>query len=347
MERKKSDMFVKNVNPYYDQNFFTFFFQLGKRFIEGIQGKLSVSDLASDEIQILVLLAIAISGALVGCFLVLRKMVMLANALSHTILIGIVMAFLFTKESIFDQSHSSGALNMQAMLLASLFTGIATAFLTQFLTKTVRLQEDASIGLVFTTLFALGVILVTLLTRNVHIGTEVVMGNVDALHWNDLRLVYTILFLNVALIFLFFKEYQITTFDSGLSKALGFSIVFFDYLLMIQVSATVVGAFRAVGVLMVLAFLTGPALTARLLTHDLKRMLFLASLIGSLSAVSGVALCRHILSFYGVALSTAGVVVCVMVLFYLLSMILAPEQGVIATILHRHKMTLQISKKDS
>ena len=330
-------MLAKNINPYYDQNFFGFFIQLFKRVGQGLSGNLSPVDLASDEIQMLVLFAVAVSAALVGCFLILRKMSMLANALSHTILIGIIIAFLITRESMTDHG-STGTLDIRAMLIASLFTGIGTAFLTQFLTKVVRLQEDASIGLVFTTLFALGIILVTLLTRNVHIGTEVVMGNVDALHWNDCHLVYTILLLNAALIIFFLKEYKITTFDSGLSQALGFSTLFFDYLLMIQVSATAVGAFRAVGVLMVLAFLTGPALTARLLTHDLKKMLLLAIALGSLASVVGVALSRHILTVYGVALSTAGVVVCVIVFLYLLSMIFSPERGIISYFQFRKKI---------
>src|SRR5262249_25416847 len=151
-----------------------------------------------------------------------------------------------------------------------------TTFLADFLTKHARLQEDASIGIVFTSLFALGVILVTLLTRSAHIGTEILMGNVDALAYTDLKLVALALVLNAGLFLLFYKEYLISTFDPGLSKALGISSLFFNYLLMIQVSATAIGGFRAVGVLMMLALMTGPPLTARLLTHDLKKMLLLS-----------------------------------------------------------------------
>ncbi|MBA3817098.1 MAG: metal ABC transporter permease, partial [Parachlamydiaceae bacterium] len=91
----------------------------------------------------------------------------------------------------------------------------------------------------------------------------------------------------------------------------------FNYLLMILVSATAIAAFRAVGVLMVLAFMTGPALTARLLTHDLKYMLALAACIGTGASVIGVALSRHLLSAYGIALSTAGIVVCTILIIYL------------------------------
>jgi manganese/zinc/iron transport system permease protein len=247
-------------------------------------------------------------------------MTMLANSLSHTILLGIVVAFVLTRDGLIARSEGHvEPINIQAMLLAALAMGLLTAFLTEFLTKTVRLQEDASTGIVFTSLFALGIILVTLLTRDVHIGTEVVMGNVDALHFDDFKLTAVILALNALLFILFFKEFKMTTFDPGLAAAFGISTVFFNYLLMVQASATIIGAFRAVGVLMVLAFITGPVLTARLLTHDLKKMLFLAIGLGCAASIIGVALSRHILTVYETALSTAGVVVCTIVVIFIVA----------------------------
>ncbi len=303
-------------NPYSGDTFIDFFVTFLQRIWGFITGTLTTADLVTDEVQILVLVGVACSAAFVGAFLILRKMTMLANSLSHTILIGIVIAYLMTRNGIFAQEGHEGSINIQAMLLASLIMGVLTAFLTEFLTHVARLQEDASTGVVFTTLFALGIVLVTLLTRNAHIGTEVVMGNVDALQKDDCKLVGVILILNVFLFCLFFKEFKITTFDPGLAVALGISTTFFNYLLMVQVSATAIGAFRAVGVLMVLAFMTGPPLTARLLTHDLKRLLWLSALIGSIASVIGVALARHFLSAYDIALSTGGVVVCVIILLY-------------------------------
>lgn len=307
------------INPYSDQSFFGFFQQLFIRLYGFISGQLSSKDLVSDEIQLIVLIAIAVSAGLVGTFLVLRKMTMLANSLSHTILLGIVAAFILTKNSILDTTGHYQPINIQVMLLAALVVGILTAFLTEFLTKTVRLQEDASTGIVFTSLFALGIVLVTLLTRSAHIGTEVVMGNIDALHLDDCKLVLVILGINILITILFFKEYKITTFDPALAQALGISITFFNYLLMVQASATVVGGFRAVGVLMILAFITGPVLAARFLTDHLTRLLGLAIGIGCLASLLGVALSRHFLSVYGIALSTSGVVVCVIVILFLLA----------------------------
>jgi manganese/zinc/iron transport system permease protein len=301
-------------NPYYNQTFFSFFLQFFMRIWAFIRGDLGLHELASDEIQIFVLIGVSTSAALVGTFLVLRRMTMLANALSHTILLGIAIAFFFAGGS---ESH----LPLKAMLVASLGMGLVTAFLTQWLTKVGRLQEDASTGLVFTTLFAMGIILVTVLTKGAHIGLEAIMGNVDALHTDDLKFVYLILSGNILLFLLFFKGFKITTFDPALAHALGFSTIFFNYLLMLQVSATVIGAFRAVGVLMVLAFITGPALTARLLTNHLKTMLISAACIGTLSSIVGVALSRHLLTTTGAALSTAGIVVCTILLIYVLTLI--------------------------
>lgn len=306
-------------NPYSGQAFFGFFVQLILRFFQFMTGRISVEDFTTDEVQILVLMGVAASSALVGTFLILRKMTMLANSLSHTILVGIVIAFFWTYGIGDHLNPSKEQIDIHILLIASLIMGIVTAFLTEFLTKGAHLQEDASTGIVFTSLFAVGVIAVTLLTRNAHIGTEAVMGNVDALQVSDCRLVYLVLTINIVIFFIFFKEFKITTFDPGLSSSFGFRPAFFSYLLMTQVSLTAISAFRAVGVLMVLAFITGPVLTARLLTNELKKMLVFSVGIGILSSFVGVALSRHVLTVYGIPLSTAGVVVCVIIFFYLVT----------------------------
>jgi manganese/zinc/iron transport system permease protein len=143
------------------------------------------------------------------------------------------------------------------------------------------------------------------------------MGNVDSLQLKDCKLVNLILVINLVTVMLFYKEFKITTFDQGLSLALGISPILYNYLLMTLVSATAISAFRAVGVLMVLSFITGPPLTARLLTHNLKTMIILAIGIGMSASITGVALSRHLLTAYGIALSTGGLVVCLLVLFFI------------------------------
>lgn len=297
---------IAYANPYSNQTFLGFFVTLISRLL----GLLSGDDLslATDEVQVLVLGAIAVSGGLIGTFLVLRQMAMLANSLSHTILVGIVFAYYLMLK---DGAAMHGPLPLSALLVASLVMGLLTTFLTQGMSQLFRLQADASTGLVFSSLFALGIVLVTLLLRSAHIGSEVVMGNADGLTSADIPAVYVVLALNVISLLLFFKEFKITSFDPGLARSVGISVPFFTYLLMTQVSLTTVAAFRAVGVLMLLAFLTGPPLTARFLTHRLKVQIALSCLLGLIAALIGVALSRHLYSVYDLAVSTGGLVVCV------------------------------------
>lgn len=317
------------MNPYYGQNFLEFFLVLFQRLRGIFTGNLP---LATDELQMAVLIGVSVSTAMVGTFLVLRRMAMLANSLSHSILLGIVLTFLLSHGAgmVIDATHTHASLNFQLLFLAAIATGFVTSFLTEFLTKTVKLQEDASIGLVFNTFFSLGVILVTVYTRNVHLGTEAVMGNVDALHPDDLRLVGMIAAVNLILFLLLYRGYKITTFDPQLSTALGYRPTIYNYLLMLQVSITCVGAFRAVGVLLVLVFLTGSPLIARRLTHRLRTMLILATLVSVGASVMAVALTRHLLSVYGLPLSTSGVVVCIILLFFVLTLLFAPKTGEVA-----------------
>lgn len=303
-------------NPYFNTTFFEFFSVLLQRLFLFITGQIPITALSSDEVQLVVLALISATSALLGTFLILRRMTMLANALSHTILIGIVGVFLF---GMMNETAYSFHFDMKAMMIASIGVGLLTTFSTHFLTKYMRLQQDASIGLVFTVLFSLGILLLTVLSRDAHIGSEVVMGNVDALHIDDCALAFYVLIINLFLVVLFYKEYVLTTFDGALATSLGFSTLFFDYLLMLQCSATVVSGFRAVGVLMILALLTIPPLIARLFTHELKKMIALSVGIGILVSTIGVALSRHLLTSYGMALSTAGLIVALLALLFAFS----------------------------
>jgi manganese/zinc/iron transport system permease protein len=243
---------------------------------------------------------------------------MLANSLSHTVLLGIILAYLLTLTSI-QEGHF---IDLKILIMGAFIAGLLTTVLTQVLTHFVKLQEDASVGLVFTTLFALAVVLVTLFTRSAHIGTEAIMGNVDALHIDDLGLVLFVALFNLIPIIFLFKEYQVTTFDPSFAKIVGISPGFFNYLLMVQVAATAIGAFRAVGVLLFLAFLVGPPLSARLWTHKLKTLIFLSMGIGIFCSLIGVALSRHILTTSRFPVSTAGLVVVCIALFYFISLLL-------------------------
>ena len=302
------------MNPYFGADLLTFFPLFFSRLARFITGDLPLSEAAPDEVQIAVLVLVALSCACIGVFLVLTKMTMLANALSHTILPGLVIAYLMSVALL-------SSLDLQALLWASLITGLLTVSATQLSTYLFKLQEDASIGLVSTTMVAIGVILVTLFTRSTHLGVEAVMGNVDALHPSDVRLVLGIFCIIAPLIALFFKEFKIIAFDSPFARTQGFSPQLWRYILMFLTAMTVIGAFRAVGILLVLSLLVGPVLTARLFTHRLKFLILAAAALGSGASCLSVALCRHCLSVYHTPLSTAGILSTLLSLIYALSLL--------------------------
>ena len=325
------------MSPYWKADFFGFFVTLFQRFGGWITGSFP-SEIASDELQILILSLVAFSCSLVGAFLVLRKMTMLANSLSHTLLLGIVIAFFLFSRSM------DGTMDLKIFTIASLLTAAMTTFLTQWLTRGLKISEDASIGLIFSTLFALGITFVTLFTKNAHIGTEIVMGNVDVLQPEDLKINFFLALFNLSLFTLFFRKYLITTLDPSFSKSLGVSSSVFHYLLMLQTAATAIGAFRAVGVILVLAFLVAPYLTARFFSDRLSTLLVLSPLIGISSSVIGVALSRHFLTVYQTPLSTGGIVVCVLLFFFFLAFFFAPKKGLLAEWIYLRYRKSQIRK---
>jgi manganese/zinc/iron transport system permease protein len=300
------------MNPYFDNNFFGFLMTLFERLIFFFQGK--ELRLAADEIQLLTLMAVSSSCALIGTFLIYRKMTMLANSLSHTLLLGIVVAYLLSEAQDFT------TLSLGSFVLASFLSSLLTAGLTVFLTKTAKLQEDASTGVVFSSLFALGIVLVTIYSRNTHLSQEAVMGNVDALHISDLHLSFFVFLINLVVIFLFYKELVLTTFDPEYAKVLGVSTFLMNVIVVFLCSLTAVGAFRSVGVLMVLSFITAPPLIARVFVKTLRGMILVSCGVGCLISLIGVAFSRHLFTEAHLALSTGGVVVSLMssLLFFVL-----------------------------
>ncbi len=267
----------------------------------------------TDAIQMGVLCAIAISCGLLAPFLVLKRMAMFANSLSHTILLGIAIAFLFT----------GSLFSLSSLLLGALLAAFMTAFFTGGLIRWFRLQEDASIGLVFTAFFALGITVVTLFTRDVHLGIETVMGNADIVQIGDLKQALLLIGVNLVAVVLFYRQFQLISFDQNLAKTLSIPSSFFHFLLLFLVATTCIGAFRAVGVLLVLAFLVGPFLIARLFCHRLAWLLFWTPFVGAATSIFGVLLSRLLLNIFNLSLSTGGLTVILIGLFYVFAKCIA------------------------
>ncbi len=277
------------------------------------------------EIQLIAVVT-AVACALVGSFLVLRRMALMSDAISHAILLGIVLAFFLTHD-----------LASPLLLAAAALTGVLTVSLVELLHGTGLVKEDASIGLVFPVLFSLGVILITRYAGDVHLDTDAVLlgelvfapfDRVELLGFDfgprAFYLMAAILAVNLAALGAFYKELKLATFDPGLAAALGFAPGLIHYGLMLLVSVTAVGAFEAVGSVLVVALMIAPPAAAYLLTDRLSRLLVVASGLGAASAVGGYWLAHALdASIAGSMATTSG-------LLFGAAFLLAPGRGLLA-----------------
>ncbi|MDX2303427.1 MAG: metal ABC transporter permease [Microscillaceae bacterium] len=231
---------------------------------------------------------VAACCSLLGCFLLLRKMAMVGDAISHAVLPGIVIAYLLA------QNRDS-----LPMLMGAGVFGVLVTVLIETLHKQGKMQIDAAIGVSFTWLFAIGVILISLYAGQVDLDQDCVLygeiAYVPLDTWNIANReiprtvgILSILLLGIiAFIVLGYKALFVTTFDEVFAASMGISTAFWHYALMSAVSFTTVMSFEAVGAILVVAFLVGPPSIAYLLTDNLRWMLVLSLLLGILTAITG------------------------------------------------------------
>jgi manganese/zinc/iron transport system permease protein len=221
---------------------------------------------------------VTIACVIPGCFLVLRKMTMFGDAISHAVLPGIVASYML-----------SGSIGGWPMILGATSIGLALTWIIEFIHKRMRVSADASIGISYTFLFALGLILVSAFTQQTDLDQDCVLYGEIALVPFDLgwmgipRQIWIAAILNMLLIAVLvvgYRGFWISTFDASYATVAGLSAVFWHYLLMAMVSLSTVTAFESVGAIMVVSLLTGPAATAALFSKSLPRMLFLSATIG-------------------------------------------------------------------
>ena len=290
------------------------------------------------EIQ-LVAVVVAVACALPGVFLVLRRMALMSDAITHTVLLGIVLAFL-----------AIGTLESPLLIVGAALTGVATVALVETLGRTRLIREDASIGLVFPALFSVAVILINQYAGSVHLDTDAVLlgeiafapfrrleiGGVD-LGPRTLYVMGAILLCNIAFIAVLYKELKLSTFDPALAAALGFSPVLLHYVFMSLVSLTAVGAFDAVGSILVVALMITPPAAAYLITDSLPRVLLYSVLIAALSAIGGF------WTAWIADASIAGCMAAVAGVLFLLAVLFAPARGVLASALRRRRQKVEFA----
>lgn len=278
------------------------------------------------QLEIL-MIAILVSTAcsILGVFLILRKMSMMSDAISHTILLGIVIAFFITKD-----------ITSPFLIIGAAIMGTITVHFIEMIHKTKLVSSDSAIGLIFPLFFSIAVILISFYAGDIHLDTDsVLLGEIAFAPFNrfavngiDLgpKAIYimgAILILNLLYIIIFYKELKLTTFDSNLAKAFGFYPLFLQYSLMSLVSLTVVGAFDSVGAILVVAFMVGPPACAYLLTKNLRKMIFLSVLIGAIDCIIGY----YIATYYDVAI--AGSIASFIGFTFILIFLLNPKRGYI------------------
>lgn len=279
---------------------------------------------------LLILIIAALSCVSVGIFLMLRNLSMMADAMSHTILLGIVLGFFISK-----------SIHSPILLVCGVLIGLLSSFAISLLEKTKRMSEDAAIGIIFPLFFGSAVILITLFASNVHLDLDsVLLGEVTfaplsrmiffgvsmptSLVWLSGGLI-----LNVVCITLFYKELKITSFDPVLATITGISIVAIQYGLMGLVSLTSVLAFDAIGSILVIAFMIGPAMSGRLVSNTLEEMIVASIIFTLVNTVIG-----YFLSLF-FDVSVAGMIATVTGVTFLITVCVAPEKGVITQIIKR------------
>lgn len=268
---------------------------------------------------------VAATCGVLGCFLVLRKMAMVGDAISHSVLPGIAIAFLI--------SNSRDSI---LMLAGAAVLGLITVFLIQSL-QNGGLQSDASIGIVFTALFAIGVILISRNAAHIDLDLDCVLfGEIAYVQWDTLIingydmgpaavwLLGGTLLLVLVVIGLFYKQFKLCAFDPALAAAVGIPVALFHYLLMGLVSLSTVASFESVGAILVVGMLIVPASTAYLLTDRLSVMLIYSVLIGAVSSAGGYYAAKWLDA------SIAGSMITVAGLLFVLAFVFSPLHGLVA-----------------
>jgi manganese/zinc/iron transport system permease protein len=278
----------------------------------------------------------AVACALPGCFLVLRRMSMMGDAISHAVLPGLALAFLIT-----------GARANLAMFLGAAVVGLLTALFTQWVTRFGRVDEGAAMGIVFTTLFAAGLLLIVRAADHVDLDPGCVLyGAIELTPLDTVRLggrdipraalvLAAVLAVNLLILIALFKEFRLSSFDPALADTLGFHSRALHYLLMAMVAVTVVAAFESVGSIIVIAMLIVPPATALLLTRRLIPMILVACGVAALSAGLGHVAALTVPTRFGFqSTTTSGMMAGAAGVLFVLAWLFSPGDGLLARLWH-------------
>ena len=280
---------------------------------------------------------VAASCGMIGCFIVLRRLSFLSDALAHAMLTGVIAGYLIVK--ILTGAEPA----VPAMIIGALISGIATVSMISFVTRVSRIKQDTAIGIMYTGIFAIGGFVISLKAFGRYIHKDLyhlIIGDVLAVSTAELWMLAVILIFVFGFIVLFFRHLQLTSFDPVMAAAIGIPVVFVDYGLTISTSLVVVGGVTIVGVILVVALMITPAAAAYLLFDKMKPMLIASAVIG----VGSYWLGYLVALYFGVAPGSA--VVVTLTLVFLVILVVAPRYGLVADWLRKRRMVPQTILED-
>jgi ABC-type Mn2+/Zn2+ transport system permease subunit/Mn-dependent DtxR family transcriptional regulator/Fe2+ transport system protein FeoA len=273
---------------------------------------------------------VGVTCGMLGTFIVLRNMAMIGDALSHAILPGVAVAFVFF------------GYNTLGFFFGSVVAGLLAALAITWIQRHTKTKNDAAIGIVFTAMFSAGVIAISAISRTgVHLDLkDFLFGNVLGVADQDLVMTGTVMIMVVLSIMIFYRYLFASTFQPTIASTMGIPVRGMHYFLMLLLSFAVVAAMQTVGVILVVAMLITPAATALLLARRLPTVLLIAAIMGLVSSVAGLLLSILFEMPPGPAIAITSF------LLYLMAALFAPDLGFIAMRLRRHRQKIKIKEED-
>lgn len=250
-------------------------------------------------------LVIGIVGGAVGCFIILRGMSLMGDAISHAVLPGVAISFI---------------LGINFFIGAIIFGLLASTMITYIKSNSI-IKSDTAIGITFSSFLALGIILIGIANSSTDLF-HILFGNILAVQDLDMWITIAVALLVLATITIFFRPLLLTTFDPILAKSIGVKVTFYHYLLMVILTLVAVTAMQSVGTILIVALLITPAATAYLYANSLKTMIFLSSGFGALASVLGLFI------GYSFNIAAGSSIVLTSALLFLISFFIAPKQSV-------------------
>lgn len=280
---------------------------------------------------------VSIVCSVIGCFIVLRRMSFLADAIAHSMLAGVIGGYLLMK--VFYQQDS----NLTAMLVGAILSGILTVAMVGFVTTFSRVKQDTAIGIMYTGIFAFAAFFISLESVSHYIQIDIyhfIIGDVMAVDNSELWLLAIVASIVLPVVILFYRPLQLTTFDPIMAAAIGIPVMLVEYLLTACTSLVVVSGVQIAGVILVVALIITPAATAYLLTDRLDRMIITSAIIGVIGFWLGFAIA------VGLGTEPGATVVVTMTAMFIGGLIFAPKYGLLADWIRKNNTVPQEMMED-